>query len=52
MDSKEVMDKFERGEAVGVYTTVLVVRLGGKHYISFDGEEWEETVSAVIKKQI
>lgn len=52
MDGKEVMDKFERGEAVGVYTTVLIVRIEGKHYISFDGEEWVETQSEFINKQL
>ena len=47
-----MMDKFERGEAEGVCTTVLIVRSEGKHYISFDGEEWEEGASPLIKRQI
>lgn len=46
------MKMFENGDAVGVYTTVLLMRTGGKNYISFDGKEWEEIDSKLVNKQI
>jgi hypothetical protein len=52
LNAEEAMKRFENGDAVGVYTTVLLMRTGGKNYISFDGEEWEEIESELIDKQI
>ena len=52
VDEKKAMDLFESGEAVGVYTTVLIMRVGGKTYISFDGRLWEETECTLIDKQL
>lgn len=42
----------EKGEACCLYASVLIVKVGEKYYISFDGSEWEETDSKLIKGQI
>lgn len=42
----------EKGEACCLYASVLIMRSGGKVWISFDGKEWEETESEIIKKQV
>ena len=46
------MDMLEKGLAVGVYTTVLLVRSGERVFMSFDGREWEETSSELVRSQI
>ena len=51
MTEKEVMEMFENGDAVGVYTNILLMEAHGRTYFSFDGNEWEETESELIKKQ-
>lgn len=42
----------EKGEACCLYASILIMRSGGKVWISFDGKEWEETESEMIKEQI
>lgn len=42
----------EKGEACCLYASILIMRSGGKVWISFDGKEWEETESNIIKKQV
>lgn len=42
----------EKGEACCLYASILIMRSGGKVWISFDGKEWEETDSNIIKKQV
>lgn len=42
----------EKGEACCLYASVLIMRVDEKCYISFDGKEWEETESEMIKEQI
>lgn len=44
------MEMFENGEAIGVYTDILLMKTHGKTYFSFDGDEWEETESELIKR--
>ena len=46
------MKMFETGEAVGVCTTVLLMRTESCCYLSFDGKSWEETESELIIGQI
>ena len=46
------MKRFEDGDAVGVYTTALLVRTRGRNYLSFDGIEWEETDSDIVRKEL
>lgn len=46
------MRLFENGDAVGVCTTVLLVRTGGRDYVSFDGLEWEETNSEIVRREL
>jgi hypothetical protein len=42
----------EKGEACCLYASILIMRVGDRCYISFDGENWEETESELIKEQI
>jgi hypothetical protein len=42
----------EKGEACCLYASILIMRVGNRCYISFDGENWEETESELIKEQI
>ena len=42
----------ENGEAEMVALTAVVMKAGGKVWLSFDGQEWEETESNLIKKQV
>lgn len=42
----------EKGEACCVYASILIMRSGGKVWISFDGKEWEETESEMIRKMV
>ena len=52
MSGRDVMELFERGEASGIETTILVVRIRGAVFVSFDGEEWAESKSEFINKQL
>lgn len=51
LSDKQAMELFENGEAVGVLTTVLLMRSDSHDYISFDGTEFEEIDSKLVKKQ-
>lgn len=42
----------EKGEACCLYASILIIRSGGKVWISFDGKEWEETESELIRKMV
>ena len=42
----------EKGEACCLCASILIIRSGGKVWISFDGKEWEETENNLIKKQV
>ena len=42
----------ENGEAEMVALTAVVMKAGGKVWLSFDGQEWEETESNLINKQV
>ncbi len=42
----------EKGEACCLYASILIMRSGGKVWISFDGKEWEETDSEMIRKMV
>lgn len=42
----------EKGEACCLYASILIMRSGGKVWISFDGKEWEETESEMIRKMV
>lgn len=42
----------EKGEACCLYASILIIRSGGKVWISFDGKEWEETESEMIRKMV
>ena len=52
MDDKLAMEMFESGDAVGVFTTVILMRTETSCFISFDGKRWEETDSELIIGQI
>lgn len=52
MDWNKAIDMLEKGEAEIAVLTAVVMRSGGKVWLSFDGEEWEETESNLIKKQV
>jgi len=52
LNAEEAMKRFENGDAVGVCTTVLLMRTGGRDYMSFDGDNWEETNSEIVKKEL
>lgn len=51
MTSDYAMKLLERGEADGIFTSILLLRIGGFLWISFDGKEWEKIDSNLIKKQ-
>lgn len=52
MDTAVAFHLLERGEACCLYASILIMRSGGKVWISFDGENWEETDSEMIKNAI
>ena len=45
MKSEDVMEMCENGDARVMYSAVLVLLSVDRIWISFDGEEWEETDS-------
>ena len=51
MDAKTAIRMIESGKAQCLYTTVLIVRIEGVIYISFDGKVWEKSENTVVKKQ-
>jgi hypothetical protein len=52
MTGEEMLGLFEQGKAAGVETTVLIIRVQGTVFVSFDGEEWVESKSEFINKQL
>ena len=52
MDTAVAFHLLERGEAYCLCASVLIMRVGDRCYISFDGENWEETDSRIIRKEI
>lgn len=52
MDTAIAFRLLERGEARCVCASVLIVRVGERFYISFDGRQWEETDSDLVKGQV
>ena len=52
MDEKQAMDMFERGEAVGVYLSIIVMEAHGRIYFSHNGHEWFESDHKVLKECI
>ena len=51
MTSSFVFHLLEQGEAYCVCASLLIIRIGGKYFISFDGDRWEETRSDMIIKE-
>lgn len=51
MDSKTAIRMIESGNAQCIYTTILLVKIDGEIYISFDGNIWERSDSFVVKEQ-
>lgn len=51
MDNKLAINMLETGEAVCLYTTVLLMKAGDCVYVSFNGEEWSEIDSQMIRSQ-
>lgn len=51
MTAKEALDLLERGEARGIETTLLLLRVRDRFYFSFDGKKWEESHGELIKKE-
>ena len=52
MNWDKAIDLLENGEARLVVTQAVILTSGGRTWLSFDGEEWEETESGVVKKNI
>lgn len=52
MNCDKAIEMMENGEAEMVALTAVVMKAGGKVWLSFDGHEWEETESNLIKKQV
>ena len=52
MNTAVAFELLEKGEACCVCASLLILRVGNRYYISYDGCEWEETESAIIKKAI
>lgn len=52
MNTAVALHLLEKGEACCLYASVLIIRSGGKVWISFDGKEWEETESEMIRKMV
>lgn len=52
MNWDKAIDMLESGEAEMAVLTAVVMRTGGKVWMSFDGEEWEETESEMVKKHL
>lgn len=52
MNWDKAIELLERGEASMVVTQVVVFCSNGKTWISFDGQDWEETDSDIVRKEI
>lgn len=52
MNTAVALHLLEKGEACCLYASILIIRSGGKVWISFDGKEWEETESEMIRKMV
>ena len=51
MNTAVAFHLLERGEACCVCASILIIRVGEKYYISFDGDEWEEAESEMIIRE-
>lgn len=51
MNTAVALHLLEKGEACCLYASVLIMRVEEKCYISFDGREWEEIDSELIRKE-
>lgn len=52
MNWSRAISLLERGEASVVVTQVVLMSYGGRVWMSFDGKEWEETDSGIIRKEL
>lgn len=52
MNWDKAIGLLETGQAEMVALTAVVLRSGGKVWLSFDGKEWEETESEMVKKHL
>ena len=52
MNWYRAIEMMENGEAEMVALTAVVIKACDKVWLSFDGQEWEETESNLIKKQV
>lgn len=52
MNWDRAIELLENGEARMVVTQTVVMRAEGKTWVSFNGEDWEETDSEMIKNEI
>lgn len=52
MNWNSAIKLLEMGEASVVVTQVVLMSYGGKVWMSFDGTEWEETDSGIIRKEL
>lgn len=49
MDTAVAFHLLEKGEARCLCASILLLRVRGRFFISFDGEEWEESDSEMVK---
>ena len=52
MNSNKAIELLENGRAHAVVTQVVLLSGEGSAWFSFDGKEWEETDSRLIKKEL
>ena len=52
MNSNKAIELLENGRAHAVVTQVVLLSGDGSAWFSFDGKEWEETDSRLIKKEL
>ena len=51
MDAKTAIRMLEKGEARCLCASILLLRVRGRFFISFDGEKWEESDSEMVKSE-
>ena len=52
MNKDRAIRMLERGDAYAVVTQVILLSCEDRMWMSFDGEDWEETESKMIRKEL
>lgn len=52
MNWDKAIELLEKGQANAVITQVILLAYDGRVWLSFDGKEWDEVASALVKREV